>query len=168
MIDFTTIILRFGENGDKTGWTYIEIAADIGQQLKPGNKRSFRVRGKLDNYSIAGVAVMPLGEGRFILALNAEMRKVIHKSGGAMLRVQLEEDTNFIITVPEDLEECFAYEPEAYEFFNSLAKSHRNYFIKWIDSAKTQPTRDKRIAHTINAMIKRWDYGMMIRSSKKA
>lgn len=167
MIDFTTIILQFGEMGDKTGWTYIDIPADIAQQLKPGNKRSFRVKGRLDEYTVAGIALMPTGNGNFMMALNAEMRKGVHKSKGAMLHVQLEEDTEFIIVVPDDLITCFEYEPEAWQFFNSLAKSHRNYFIKWIDSAKTQPTRDKRIALTIDAMVKRWDYGMMIRSSAK-
>ncbi|RVU00059.1 DUF1905 domain-containing protein [Mucilaginibacter limnophilus] len=167
MIEFITIILRFASNGEKTGWTYIEIPADIAQQLKPGNRRSFRVRGLLDAHPIAGVAVMPLGEGKFILALNADMRKGIHKGEGAMLQLRLEEDTDFVVLMPEDLAECLEYEPEAYEFFNSLAKSHRNYFIKWIDSAKTQATRDKRIAQTVNAMVKRWDYGMMIRASRK-
>ncbi|GAA4330069.1 hypothetical protein GCM10023149_35120 [Mucilaginibacter gynuensis] len=167
MIEFSTIILRFGEMGEKTGWTFIEIPADIAQELKPGNRKSFRVRGKLDSHPIAGVALMPMGDGKFIMALNADMRKGIRKSEGAMLKLQLEEDTEFIVTVPDDLAECFEYEPEAFGFFNSLAKSHRNYFIKWIDSAKTQPTRDKRIALTVNAMVKRWDYSQMIRASSK-
>ncbi|RYG06380.1 MAG: DUF1905 domain-containing protein [Chitinophagaceae bacterium] len=167
MIDFTTIILRFGDMGEKTGWTYVEIPADIAQELKPGNRKSFRVRGKLDGYAIAGVALMPMGEGKFILVLNADMRKGVMKSKGAMLRVQLEEDTEFKVVMPDDLAECFEFELEAYEFFNSLAKSHRNYFIKWIDSAKTQPTRDKRIMLTIDAMTKRWDYGQMIRAARK-
>lgn len=46
MIDYTTIILQFAEQGEKTGWTYIEIPADLAQQIKPGNKKSFRVKGK--------------------------------------------------------------------------------------------------------------------------
>ncbi|RCH54396.1 hypothetical protein DJ568_13205 [Mucilaginibacter hurinus] len=167
MIDFTTVIHRFGDMGEKTGWTYVEIPPDIAQELKPGNRRSFRVRGKLDAYNIGGVALMPMGEGKFILVLNADMRKGIRKSKGAMLRLQLEEDVDFKVIAPADLLECFEFEPEAGEFFNSLALSHRNYFIKWIESAKTQPTRDKRIALTIDAMIKRWDYGQMIRASKK-
>lgn len=35
MIDFNTIILQFGEYGDKTGWTYIEIPADVSAQINP-------------------------------------------------------------------------------------------------------------------------------------
>ena len=35
MIQFTTTIHKFGVKGEKTGWTYIEIPADLAQQLKP-------------------------------------------------------------------------------------------------------------------------------------
>jgi hypothetical protein len=167
MVDFTTIILQFDEQGEKTGWTYIEIPADIAQQMKPGNKKSFRVKGMLDAFPVNGMALMPMGEGNFIMALKAEVRKGIHKHAGAMLQVRLEADNDFKIEVPDDLQECFDFEPEAYEFFNSLAKSHREYFIKWIDSAKTNETRAKRIINTVNAMLKKWDYGQMIRAMRK-
>ena len=52
-------------------------------------------------------------------------------------------------------------------FFNSLAKSHRDYFIKWIESAKSNETRAKRIVNTVNAMLRKWDYGTMIREMRK-
>lgn len=167
MVDFTTIILKFGDQGEKTGWRYIDIPYDIAQQLKPGNKKSFRVRGMLDATPVKGMALMPMGDGGFIMALKADVRKAIHKEEGAMLRVVIEEDTDFKIDIPADLQECFDEDPDGYDFFMSLAKSHREYFIKWIDSAKTEPTRVKRIISTANAMARRMDYGQMIRSLKK-
>ena len=167
MIDFNTIILQFAEQGEKTGWTYIEIPADIAQEMKPGNKKSFRVKGKLDNLEVRGMALMPMGEGNFIMALKKEVCKALHKSRGAMLKVQLEPDDDFKFLIPTDLLECFEFEPDAEVFFNSLAESHRGYFTKWIDSAKTDVTRANRIAATINAMVRRMDYGMMLRELKK-
>ncbi|MES2279296.1 MAG: YdeI/OmpD-associated family protein [Bacteroidota bacterium] len=167
MVTYTTIILQFADQGEKTGWTYIDIPADIAQQLKPGNKKSFRVRGMLDSFKINGVALMPMGEGGFIMAINADMRKGIRKHKGAILQVNLEEDVDYQVLMPDDLHECFDYEPEALEFFNTLAKSHRNYFIKWIDSAKTEPTRANRIVNTINAMLHKWSYSEMMRAMKK-
>ncbi len=167
MVEFTTIILQFADQGEKTGWTYIEIPADIAQQMKPGNKKSFRVRGMLDGLAVAGMALMPMGEGNFIMALKAEVRKGIHKNAGAMLNAKLEEDVDYKVAIPEEVLECFAFEPEAIEFFNSLAKSHRDYFIKWIDSAKTNETRAKRIVNTINAMQRKWHYNVMMREMRK-
>ena len=166
MIEFTTIILQFAEQGEKTGWTYIEIPADIAQQLKPGNKKSFRVKGMLDALPVNGMALMPMGEGNFIMALKAEVRKGIHKHAGAILQVRLEADNDFKVEMPADLQECFDFEPEAYEFFNSLAKSHREYFIKWINDAKTNETRAKRIVNTVNAMSRKWSYSHMLRAMR--
>src|ERR1700744_4457212 len=120
MVEFDAIMLQFAEQGEKTGWTYIEIPADIAQQLKPGNKKSFRVKGMLDNLAISGLALMPMGEGNFIMALRADIRKGIHKNAGAMLQVKLEVDNDYKIEVPADLQECFDFEPEAQDFFNSL------------------------------------------------
>ncbi len=167
MIEFNTTILQFAEQGEKTGWSYIEIPADVAQQLKPGNKKSFRVRGMLDGFAVSGLALMPMGNGNFIMALKADIRKMIHKNKGAMLRVTMEEDIDFKIEMPDDLAACFEFEPVAFDFFNTLAKSHRNYFIKWINSAKTDETRSKRIINTVNAMLRKWDYGRMIREMRR-
>jgi uncharacterized protein YdeI (YjbR/CyaY-like superfamily) len=113
------------------------------------------------------MALMPMGEGNCIMALKAEVRKGIHKNAGAMLHVKLEEDIDYKIETPDDLQECFDFEPEDFEFFNSLAKSHREYFIKWIDGAKTNETRAKRIVNTVNAMLRKWPYNVMIREMRK-
>ena len=166
MITFTTIILKFAKKGEKTGWSYIEVPADVALKLKPGNKKSFRVKGKLDAYSFKGVALLPMGDSNFIMPLNATLRKGIRKKEGDMLKVLLEVDKSEIIFNPE-LMDCLADEPTALSFFKTLAKSHQHYFSKWIESAKTEPTKTKRIAQTVTAMLRKQSYGEMIRSLKK-
>src|SRR6201985_2947713 len=118
MIEFNTIILQFAEQGEKTGWSYIEIPADLAQQMKPGNKKSFRVKGMLDDLAVRGMALMPMGEGNFIMALKAEVRKGIHKNAGAMLQVKIEPDDDYKVEMPDDLQERFDFEPAAFEFSN--------------------------------------------------
>jgi hypothetical protein len=167
VVTFDTIMLQFSEQGEKTGWTYIEVPADIARQLKPGTRTSFRVRGMLDSAAISGMALMPMGEGNFIMALRAEVRKRIHKNAGAMLHVCIEEDTDYKVDVPAELQEFFDFEPEASDFYYSLPKSHRDYFIKWIDGAKTNETRSKRIVNTANATLRKWRYNDMMRNMKK-
>jgi len=165
-VQFTTTILQFAEQGEKTGWTYIHIPAAIAEKLKPGNKKSFRVKGKLDEYVIRKVALLPMGDGDFIMALNATIRKGIQKRKGASLKVLLEVD-KAEIKPPADLMECLADEPKALAFFQKLAKSHQNYFGKWVDSAKTDITRARRIARVVNAMAKSQNFGEMMRSLKQ-
>lgn len=165
MIKFTTIIQQFNEQGEKTGWTYITIPTDIAQQLKPGNKKSFRVKGKLDAHPISSVSLMPMGEGNFIMAINASMRKGIKKRKGAQLIVQLEVDDK-LPELSKDLLECLEDEPAALEHFNSLTRGHRKYFSDWILSAKTEPTKTKRLAQAVDALSKKFDFGMMLRKLK--
>jgi len=166
MIQFTATIKKFDKQGEKTGWTYIEIPAVAAQKLNPENKKGFRVKGKLDDYSISMVALLPMGGGDFIMPLNAQMRKGIKKQKGTKLSVKLEVDTNEL-KPPSELIECLQDEPKALEYFNSLTKGHQNYFTNWINSAKTDPTKAKRIAATINALEKHWDFGQMLRAIKK-
>ncbi|HET9824514.1 MAG TPA: YdeI/OmpD-associated family protein [Chitinophagaceae bacterium] len=167
MIQFTTTILQFGQQGEKTGWHYIEIPVDLAQKLKPGNKKTFRVQGKLDGYPFKGVALLPMGGGSFIMALNKNMRKGIHKRRGAMLTVRLEVDTKPYELSPEFVE-CLTDEPVAYDFFKSLPKGHQNYFSKWIESAKTEATKAKRIAQAVNALARKQGFPQMLRSLKQA
>ena len=166
MIQFTTTILKFGEQGEKTGWTYIQVPADIAQKLKPGNKKSFRVKGKLDNYAIQKTALLPMGGGSFILVLNATIRKGIRKAKGAMLNAQLQIDKTPLSICPALLE-CLEDEPVAMTNFKKMPNSHQHYYSKWIESAKTEPTRAKRIAMTVTAMVRAMDFGEMLRAARK-
>ncbi|HVX49335.1 MAG TPA: YdeI/OmpD-associated family protein [Chitinophagaceae bacterium] len=166
MITFTTTILKFDEQGEKTGWTYILIPEKIAVKIKPGNKKSFRVKGKLDNFSIKGVALLPMGGGDFIMPLNANMRKAIKKRQGAMLNVAITVDAEEM-RPPLELIECLQDEPAAQACFNKLPKSHQNYYTKWINDAKTEQTKTKRIAQAVSALAKGMHYGEMIRAQKQ-
>jgi hypothetical protein len=166
MIHFKAEIERFDSNGEKTGWTYIFIPHDIAEQIKSGERRSMRVRGKIDEVAVAGIGLMPMGHGDFIMALNKPLRKQLHKEKGAKVELSLEFDADFKIEMPDDLEICLADEPELLEEFLSRPKSHQNYFINWLNSAKTEPTRTKRLVMTVNAMARKWDFGLMIREGR--
>ncbi len=165
MLSFTTTIQRFDKQGEKTGWTYIVIPDKIASKLNPGVKKSYRVKGKLDEYILEKTSLIPMGKGDFILPINAAKRKATGKRLGSTLKVQLELDTSPIL-VPAELLECLQDEPDALAYFNSLPQGHRNYFTKWIETAKTEPTKTKRIALVIKAMVRKMDFGAMLREDR--
>jgi hypothetical protein len=168
MVQFTAEIRKYASMGEKTGWTYVDIPVDLAEQLNPGNRKSFRVKGTLDKLPVTALALIPVGEGHFILPLNGEMRKKLKKSQGHTLQLRLERDSNpDPVPMPEDFAACLEDEPTAKKQFDALPGSHRKYYIKWINSAKTEPTRVKRIAHAVTALTKKLDYGEMIRSMKQ-
>ena len=165
MVKFDTILSRFGEHGEKTGWTYISISEDIANRLKPGNRKSFRVKGRLDQLSLKSVALLPMGDGRFIMPVNATMRKAIGKRKGAMVHVEIEVD----VEPPElskDLLVCLEDDPDAREYFFSLPPSHRNYYSKWVESIKSPEGKSLRIADVVNAMNRKWSFSELMKYRK--
>ena len=166
MLEFTTPIKRFKAQAEKTGWTYIDVPANLASQLVNGNKKGFRVKGFLDNCKIEGLSLLPMGGGNFILTLNASIRKKIRKNIGADLNVKIEVD-NKPITAPNELLECLADEPKAMKRYKELPKSHQNYFTQWIKQAKTEPTKSKRIAASVNALAAGLGFVEAIRSLRK-
>lgn len=165
MLQFNTTIKKFNGKGEKTGWSYIEIPVSLAQKLKPVNKKSFRVKGKLDDFSFENIALLPMGKGDFIMALKVDIRRKIKKQKGDSVIVKIEVD-NSPIKLNAELIECLSDEPEGFSFFNTLTPGHRKYFSNWIESAKTDTTKTKRIAQALNALSNHQGYGEMIRGLK--
>lgn len=164
MVKFVSPIKKFGQQGEKTGWSYLTIPQDIAEQLKPGTRTSFRVKGKLDAFAIEQVAILPMGDGSFILPLNQAIRKGIRKNANAMVTLQLAEDKK-PLEISKELLDCLADEPAALANFNKLTPSHQRYYSKWVLSAKTEQTKTKRILRVVHAMIHNLSYGEMLRNS---
>ncbi|WP_407520424.1 YdeI/OmpD-associated family protein [Lacibacter sp. MH-610] len=166
MVRFKATIQKFQKQGEKTGWTYISIPQKVAEQINPGVKKSYRVKGRLDAYVFDGISLLPMGEGDFIIPLKADIRKKLGKRAGETLMAELELQQK-AYEIDADFMACLEDEPAALRFFETLPKGHRNYFSKWIESAKTEPTRAKRIALAVNALAKKWGYAEMIRAQKK-
>ncbi len=165
MVKFQTLIQKFGKKGEKTGWTYIVIEAKFARQIKAGSKVSFRVKGRLDFWPFEGLALLPMGEGDFILPLNAAIRKAIRKKQGDKLLVEMNLDSR-APALSADLLKCLKPEPASLAFFRSLPPSHQHYFSKWIESAKTIHTKTKRIVMAVTALAQRQGFGEMVRANK--
>ncbi|KQS32287.1 YdeI/OmpD-associated family protein [Pedobacter sp. Leaf194] len=166
MVNFKAEIEKFQSMGEKTGWSYIFIPAALANKIKADCKKSFRVKGKIDSVEINGIATIPMGAGDFIIALKGALRKKLGKEEGAAVTLFLEEDKDFKVEMPEDLELCLSEEGFLMEQFLAQPKSHQNYFIRWINDAKTEATRTRRLAQTVSAMYKKQDFGAMIRAGK--
>jgi hypothetical protein len=165
MVSFSTTILKFDSQGEKTGWTYIEISAAIAEKLNPGVKKGYQVKGKLDDYAFKGFNLLPMGEGKFILALKADVRKKLGKKKGDKLTVELSVDKEQY-KINEEFLECLADEPKAEAIFLKMPGSHQKYYSKWIESGKTDETRAKRIAMAVNALLAGLDFGAMLRKAR--
>lgn len=165
MFSFKTTIQKFSNKGEKTGWTYVDMPPDIITKLKLKTKKEFRIKGLMDDVTFDRLATYPIGDGNFIIAINAEMRKKLGKKEGAMVSIKFELDKREALK-SQELLDCLSEEPEALEHFKCLTPSHQNYFHKYVLSAKGADTRAGRIVSTINAMYKKMDFGEMVRGLK--
>lgn len=166
MVIFEAEIERFSKKGEKTGWTYVFVPNAVAQQIKAGCKKSYRVKGKLDQVDVSGMALVPMGGDDFIIALKTSLRKELKKEEGAILRLELEEDLDFKIEMPDDLELCLSDDPQLLENFLKLPKSHQDYYINWLNTAKTEVTRTKRLTQIVVAMDQKMTFGEMVRANK--
>ena len=166
MITFTTTIKRDDRSKEKTGWSYIIISAANAKKLVPGSRLGFRVKGSIDKHELNKTSVLPMGDGSFMLPVNGTMRKAIGKESGDKVTLNLEVDKRKV-ELSKDLMASLADEPAALEFFSSLTMSHRQYFSKWIEGAKTIETKTKRIVMTVVALSQKKGFGEMIRESRK-
>jgi hypothetical protein len=164
MLKFTTTIQRFDKKGEKSGWQFIEISAVQAKKLSD-SKVSFRVKGCIDSLAIQKTALLPMGNGHFILPMNNTIRKAIGKKYGDKVTVTFELDERKL-TLSPDLIACLKQDPEAMKFFKSLPPSHQGYYSKWIESAKTAITKTKRIVMCMSGFGKKQGYAEMMRENK--
>ncbi len=166
MQKFKAIIEKFGSMGEKTGWTYLLIDSKIAAKINPGVKKSYRIKGNLDNVVIGKVAIIPIGEGDFILPLNADLRKKLKKQKGEIIHIEIEKD-NSEIDLNQDFIACLKEEKRADAFFKTLSLSHQRYFSKWIETAKTSETKAKRIAQALEGLSNKMGFPEMMRYFKE-
>ena len=163
IVKFSAEIFKYGKKGEKTGWTYISLDKELSNKIKANNKKSFRVKGKMDACAVKGLAVLPVGAGEFIISLNEVLRTKLRKKVGDVVACQLEEDVDYKVDIPADLHELLREDKTTIDNFMKLLPSHRAYFITWINAAKTEITRTKRLAMTANAMYHGITYPEMIK-----
>lgn len=161
-IKFEAQIEKFEKKGEKTGWTYLNFPYEKAIKIHKSDKKSFYVKGKIDQAEIKNLAVLPMGEGDYIITLNAELRKKIGKSKGMKVVLEIEKDTSEF-SPDNDFLDCLKDDLKAFNYFKELPLSHQRYFSKWIESAKTEETKARRIAKTLSALARRMNYAEMMR-----
>lgn len=166
MPQFVASIKKYAAKGEKTGWTFVDIPLDIVNKLKLKSRREFRIKGKIDDTKIERLVCYPVKDGTFIIALNSELRKKLGKKEGATISINFTLDKSEAL-FSQELLDCLEEEPLAKKQFETLLLSHKNYFHRYIYTAKGSDTRAGRIVNVIAAMYKKQNFGEMIRSLKK-
>lgn len=135
----------------KGGWTYAAIP-----EIRQDKNAPFgwvKVKGSIDNYELRSYKLMPMGNGKLFFPVKASVRKIIGKQAGDWVNIILYTDHD-PIEIPNEFLLCLRDEPEANERFLSYTEGQQKEFIDWIYAAKTDATRVKRIAFSIEKLLR--------------
>jgi Bacteriocin-protection, YdeI or OmpD-Associated/Domain of unknown function (DUF1905) len=136
---FTTNIKAVGNN------TGIEVPPKNIEELGTSKKPAVKVN--VSGYSYPStVAVM---DGKFMIALSKANREAAGLKAGDKVTVRLELETApRTIEVPKDLANALS-KAGAKKIFDELAFSKRKEFVRHVEDAKTQETRERRISKIV-------------------
>ncbi len=141
---FRTTILQ----SDKTA-TGIRVPEEVVEALGAGKRPKVTVTINGFTYR-SSIAVMG---GDFMVGVSAEHRAGAGVAGGDEVDVDIELDTApRTIDVPPDLAAALDAEPAARRTFDALSYSNQSWHTYQIDGAKTDETRQRRIAKSIDAL----------------
>jgi len=134
--------------GGKTA-TGVEVPEDVVAALRSSRRPA--VRATLNGYTYrSSVAWM---RGRFMLPISAAVREAAGVAAGDEVHVDLELDTEpRVVEIPSDLEAALCHDAHARRTFARLAYSHKRRHVLAIEGAKTEATRQRRVAKTVETL----------------
>jgi hypothetical protein len=143
-VRFHTTILQAG--GTATG---IRIPDEIVESLGAGKRPPVRVT--INGYTYRNTVAVYGGE--YLVGVSAEHRAGAGVAGGDEVDVDIQLDTApREVTVPADFAAALAAEPEARHTFDGLSYSNKSWHVLQIEGAKTDETRQRRIAKSVEVL----------------
>jgi hypothetical protein len=119
-----------------------EALAALGTSKKPAV--TVTINGFTYRSTVATVDGVPM------VGVSAENRASAGVEGGQEVDVDMELDTQpREVTIPPDFEAALARVPQARRFFESLSYSDKRFHTLSIEGAKTDETRERRIAKSL-------------------
>jgi Bacteriocin-protection, YdeI or OmpD-Associated/Domain of unknown function (DUF1905) len=141
---FRTTIQQTGKNT-----TGIPVPDDVVAALGSGRRPAVTVT--VTGYSYRST-VASMG-GVSMVSLSAEHRAGAGVAGGDEVEVDLELDTApREVTVPDDLAAALDAEPTARATFDGLSYSNKSWHVLQVTGAKTDETRQRRIAKSVETL----------------
>lgn len=110
-----------------------------------GTRAQLKVRTTIDGFPYEG-SLFPFGDGSHGLIVVKPIRGAIGKTWGHTVHVQLARDTApRQVAVPDDFAQALLVTRGARDKFEKLSYSHQREYVRWVEAAKKDDTRRKRI-----------------------
>jgi hypothetical protein len=141
---FRTVV----ELGGKTA-TGMQVPDEVVAEVSGGKRAPVRITvgGHAYRTTLARMG------GRWLVPLSAENRGAAGVAAGDAVEVEIELDAaERTVEVPEDLAAALAGEQAARAYFDGLAYTHRQEWVRWVEEAKRPETRARRVTATVERL----------------
>jgi len=133
------------------GSAFVEVPFDVEEVF--GSKRP-KIKALIEGVPYRGLLVRMGGPNHMLIILKG-IREQIGRTFGDEIKVSVEADTEErVITVSAELKRAFREHPDAKAFFEKLSYTHKKEYVRWIEEAKKDETRQNRIVKTIEMLKK--------------
>jgi hypothetical protein len=141
---FRTTVRQHGKTA-----TGIRVPDEIVEALGSGRRPPVRVT--INGYTYRSTVAVMGGES--LVGVSAEVRAAAVVAGGDEVDVEIELDAApREVTVPTDFAAALDAVPAARQAFDRLSYSNRSWHVLSVEGAKTDETRERRIARSIAAL----------------
>ena len=141
---FRTTLLLAGKTA-----TGMRVPNEVVEALGAGKRPPVRVT--INGYTYRNTIAVYGDE--YLVGVSAEHREGAGVKAGDEVDVDIELDTApREVSVPVDLAAALDAEPAARRTFDGLSYSNRNYIVTQVEGAKSDETRRRRIAKSIEAL----------------
>ena len=131
-------------------WTCIRIPFSAEEVF--GSKARVPVKGTINGFAFRS-SIFPTGDGTHFMMVNKGMQQGASVKPGDSVQVALEKDTApRVLVVPQDLTDALANDGEAQAGFDNMSHSYRKEYVDWIESAKREETRARRIQKALTML----------------
>ena len=131
------------------GGAFVEVPFDV--ETAFGSKRP-KVKTMIEGVPYRGLLVRMGGPNHILIILKG-IREQIGKTFGDEIKVSVEVDVEArVVTVPAELKRAFRSDKQAQAAFEKLSYTHQREYVTWINEAKKDETRARRIAQTLERL----------------
>jgi hypothetical protein len=133
--------------------TYIDIPFNVEKEF--GGKGRVAVKVTINGFPYR-TSIVSKGNGTHWMCVNKSMRDGGKVKVGDIAQFTMEKDTEIrTVEIPSDLKNALDKNPKAKAIFEKYPYTHRKEFVQYINEAKKEETRIRRIEKTIEMLLQK-------------
>ncbi len=145
---FKVVLEPMGSGGK---WTCLMVPFGIEKVF--GSRARVSVKGTINGFPFRS-SIFPQGDGTHFMMVNKAMQEGAGVRLGDTVDVVMEPDTApRTVTVPGYFRKALSKHRKARVAFEKLSYSHKKEFVDWIDQAKQEETRLRRVEKAIGMLL---------------